>query len=217
MSARSEILGAIRAANRSGTTAAGDIAKEAAELVAEPAGVQPDFGTASLVERFVAKATSERVTATVEHLGTMSEVPRAVTKYLDQVEAAHRVAVQPCSDFNDLDWTGYDLNADCLTDGGTAVTLAEYGVAETGSVVFRSGKDAPILLNFLPLHHIVVLRTENLVAHPEDLWPMLGGRDAPQSRLLTLVTGTSGTADIEAKNVRGAHGPRHMHILLVAP
>ena len=96
------------------------------------------------------------------------------------------------------------------------MTLAEYGVAEMGSVVFRSGKDTPILLNFLPLHHIVVLKTENLVAHPEDLWPLLGGRDAPQSRLLTLVTGTSGTADIEAKNVRGAHGPRHMHILLVA-
>ena len=29
------------------------------------------------------------------------------------------------------------------------------------------------------------------------------------------MTGTSGTADIEAKNIRGAHGPRYMRIVLV--
>jgi L-lactate dehydrogenase complex protein LldG len=101
-------------------------------------------------------------------------------------------------------------------DGGCAVTCAEYGIAETGSVVFRSGAHQPILTNFLPLHHIVILRTSTLLAYPEDLWAHLGGRDAPQSRLLTIVTGTSGTADIEARNVRGAHGPKHMHIVMVA-
>ena len=32
---------------------------------------------------------------------------------------------------------------------------------------------------------------------------------------MSLVTGTSGTADIEAVNIRGAHGPRYLHILMV--
>jgi len=37
-----------------------------------------------------------------------------------------------------------------------------------------------------------------------------------QTRSLNIITGTSGTADIEAKNVRGAHGPRFMHIYCIA-
>jgi len=130
---------------------------------------------------------------------------------------ALRLCVQDTAVLAALDWSGFDCTAELEHDGGTAVTLAEYGIAETGSVVFRSGPDSPILMNFLPLFHIVILRAARLIGHTEDLWPHLGGVDAPQSRLLTIVTGTSGTADIEARNVRGAHGPKHMHILVVPP
>jgi L-lactate dehydrogenase complex protein LldG len=39
---------------------------------------------------------------------------------------------------------------------------------------------------------------------------------AGQPRNVNIITGTSGTADIEAINIRGAHGPRHMRIVLWA-
>lgn len=216
MSDRSAILGAIRAATRSPERLPADIASEAAALIAEPAAVQPDFGGVPLVERFVTKATSERVTATIARVGGMSEVPATVADYLDQRNQQMQVAVQPTLLLEQLDWSGFERLDDLAHDGAVAVTLAEYGIAETGSVVFRSGQDAPLLMTFLPLIHVVVLEASKILAYPEDLWPHLGGADAPQSRALTLVTGTSGTADIEAINVRGAHGPRSMHIVLVS-
>ena len=216
MSDRSAILGAIRAATRAPALPPSEIASEAAALVTDAAAVQPDFGDMSLIERFVTKATSERVTATIARVGAMTEVPATVAKYLSQRNQLMQVAVQPTVRLEQLDWAGFERLDDLAADGGVAVTLAEYGIAETGSVVFRSGPDAPVLLTFLPLFHIVVLQASKILAYPEDLWSYLGGADAPQSRALTLVTGTSGTADIEAINVRGAHGPRSMHIVLVS-
>ena len=216
MSDRATILQSVRSASRALDTSAADIAAEATALVADRTGVQPGFDGADLIDRFVAKATSERVTATVDQVGAMADVPGAVQAYLARVHRSGAICVQNSADLNDLNWDGIERGAQLDTDGGCAVTCAEYGIAETGSVVFRSGADQPILMNFLPLHHIVVLRTSTLLAYPEDLWPHLGGPDAPQSRLLTIVTGTSGTADIEARNVRGAHGPKHMHIVMVA-
>ena len=216
MSDRASILGAIRSANRAPAVSEAEIAKEAAALVADPTAIQPDFANVALIDRFVVKATSERVTATVDQLSSMAGVPAAVSGYLKRVGYDNSICVQGRAQLDALDWSAMDRTTSLEEDGGIAVTLAEYGIAETGSVVFRSGADSPILLNFLPLYHIVVLRAESLVACTEDLWPLLGGPDAPQSRLLTIVTGTSGTADIEAKNVRGAHGPKHMHIVIVA-
>jgi len=214
MSDRSAIFGAIKSANRAPALSADQIAEEAAQLVASPQKIQPAFDSAALLDRFVAKATSERVTATVDRVTTMAEIPAAVSRYLTEVGQTGPVAVQDCHVLDHMDWSSLNRVSNLAEDGGIAVTLAEYGIAETGSIVCRSGADSPILLNFLPLYHIVVLRASTLVAYSEDLWPLLGGRTAPQSRLLTLITGTSGTADIEARNVRGAHGPKYMHIVI---
>lgn len=215
MTDRASILGAIRSAKKS-THSAEHIARDAAALVASPEAIQPDFADVSLLERFVAKATSERVTATVDQVATMGDVPVAVAGYLQRVGQDNSICVQGGAPLEALDWAGFALSDQLDQDGRSAVTFAEYGIAETGSVVFKSGPDGPILMNFLPLYHVVVLKADSLIGHSEDLWPKLGGANAPQSRLLTLVTGTSGTADIEAKNVRGAHGPKHMHIVIVA-
>lgn len=216
MSDRASILGAIRATKKRSAQSAEDIAREAAALVADPQTIRPDFAGATLLDRFVAKATSERVTATVDQVSAMEDVPGAVAAYLQSREQGNSLCVQNSAPLDALDWTGFERSDQLDQDGRAAVTYAEYGIAETGSVAFKSGAHGPILMNFLPLYHIVVLRTANLIGYTEDLWPLLGGKDAPQSRLLTLVTGTSGTADIEARNVRGAHGPKHMHIVIVA-
>ena len=213
--ARDRIFGAIRKALGPRDVTPAAIAAEAAALVANRAAIQPDFGDAHLVDRFLMKATSERVTATVARVAELADVPGAVRDYIEEMQLAARAAVQPHIDLRALDWTGIEIVDTPGIDGGLAVTVAEHGVAETGSVVFRSGRDAPVLLNFLPLHHLVVLRVADILAYAEDLWPHLGGSAAPQSRLLTMVTGTSGTADIEAKNIRGAHGPRYLRIVLI--
>ena len=89
--------------------------------------------------------------------------------------------------------------------------LARWGIAETGSLVFHSGPDTPILLNFLPLHHIVALRAGTILAYLEDYAAAAG----PAPRNAVLITGVSGTTDIEGSYVRGAHGPRFLHVVMI--
>ena len=94
-----------------------------------------------------------------------------------------------------------------------ALTFAEAAVAETGTLVFASSPAAPTLFNFLALHHLAVVRADDVVPYMEDVWPRFAHHTAPRS--LNLVTGTSGTADIEGQNIRGAHGPRYLHIYIL--
>ena len=91
--------------------------------------------------------------------------------------------------------------------------MADGGIAETGSLIFRSSPDTPMLHNYLGLHHIAVLQRESVARYLEEA--IAGAEDDAMPRILSLVTGTSGTADIEAVNIRGAHGPRYLHIVVV--
>jgi L-lactate dehydrogenase complex protein LldG len=59
---------------------------------------------------------------------------------------------------------------------------------------------------------VAVARKDGISRYLESVF----APDAPElPRIMSLVTGTSGTADIEAVNIRGAHGPRYLHILMV--
>jgi L-lactate dehydrogenase complex protein LldG len=71
-----------------------------------------------------------------------------------------------------------------------------------------------VLFEFLPLHHIVALPASSIVAYLEDLAVALEAAGAPP-RNLNIITGASGTTDIEGNYVRGAHGPGFLHVVLV--
>jgi len=58
------------------------------------------------------------------------------------------------------------------------------------------------------------LPKSNVVGHMEDFWREFRDTNELMPRNINFVTGVSGTADIESKLVRGAHGPRQLHILL---
>ena len=88
--------------------------------------------------------------------------------------------------------------------------IARRGIAETGSLVFETGPAAPMLPNFLALHHIVLLASRDIAPYLEDA-PLPG----PQPRAHYWITGVSGTTDIEGTYVRGAHGPRFLHVILL--
>lgn len=212
--AREAIFQAIRQANGP-RRAVGDVATRADALVAEPAALRPGFAGQGNLDRFIEKATSERVTATVSHVAALADVPAEVAAYLHRVALPGVVALQPRAELTRLDWGGIRCHHDPAANEPVAVTIADLAVAETGSVVFRSAKDAPTLMNFLPLHHVVVVRQSLIRRHLEDVFDFVGPGQRNQPRNLTIVTGTSGTADIEAKNIRGAHGPRFMHLIIV--
>ncbi|MFK7743735.1 MAG: lactate utilization protein C [Roseobacter sp.] len=211
---RDAILAKIDRANE-GRTAV-DIDAAAAALIAEPEGFRAGFAPQPIVERFIEKATSETVTATVEHLTSLADVPAAVGAYLTSKALDRSVALQPRDSLTQLNWDGFKTADHAQMNEPVAVTFADAGIAETGSLVFFSAADAPVLLNFLPLHHLAIIRSSTIKPYMEDIFEQFGTSRADQKRSLNIITGTSGTADIEAKNVRGAHGPRFMHIYCVA-
>ncbi|MFK7765082.1 MAG: lactate utilization protein C [Roseobacter sp.] len=210
---RDAILAKIDRANAGRT--AKDVSAAAAALIATPDAYRAGFAPLPVYDRFVAKATSETVTATISELATLADIPNAVAAYLNENDLSAQIALQPRAALTALNWSGIETVAQAQMNEAAALTFADLGIAETGSLVFQTGPDAPVLLNFLPLHHLVVLRRSTILPHMEDVFDQMGTTTKEQKRSLNIITGTSGTADIEAKNVRGAHGPRFMHIYCI--
>ncbi|MFZ1413852.1 MAG: LUD domain-containing protein, partial [Defluviicoccus sp.] len=111
------------------------------------------------------------------------------------------------------------LATGAAVDGDRAsVVIAFAGIAETGTVMLLSSPSSPATLNFLPEMHIVILPEAAIVGAYEDAWTNLRATLGPgvMPRVVNWITGPSRTADIEQTLLLGAHGPRLLHILLLA-
>lgn len=99
-----------------------------------------------------------------------------------------------------------------------SVAHAFAGVAETGTLILCSGADNPTTLNFLPETHIVVMEAGDLVGTYEEVWTRLREKfgEGEMPRTVNMITGPSRTADIEQTLELGAHGPRRLHVIIVA-
>lgn len=212
MSARDSILSAVRAGLGGSPNDPAAIAAEAAVLLAKLETIRPPLVAATLVAAFCEK--SEALGTTLDRIGSIDEVPVAVGRYLDSKGLSAEIAVEPAEVFRDLDWGEVRTHAAVAPDEPAALGFARYGIAESGTLVIHSGKETPILLAFLPLYHIAVLRTATILSHLEDYAALVGGPET-SPRNAILITGPSGTTDIEGSYVRGAHGPGFVHVLLV--
>lgn len=184
---------------------------EAQAILADIASLRPEM-IGSLVDAFAGKITSEKLTGTVERLENLRAVPVAVRRYLAAREVPGPVSVSADPLLAGVDWSGVEVTSSIEAHRGAALGVARLAIAETGSIVMASSVHTPSLHNFLPLHHLVVVPVDRIRAYLEDVWQELDPKD---HRLVSLITGTSGTADIEGRNVRGAHGPRFLHVLLI--
>ena len=96
-----------------------------------------------------------------------------------------------------------------------SVTTAFAGIAETGTLLLRSGPDWPTTLNFLPDTHIVLLPTERIVGSYEDGWDLLRAPGQAMPRTINYITGPSRSGDIEQTMQLGAHGPLRLHVVII--
>ncbi|KQM18522.1 hypothetical protein ASE73_06635 [Sphingomonas sp. Leaf24] len=202
MSARDAILGKLRA------PVPLDLAVQAAALVA--GSERPPEPGGSLVERFVARLAGPSVSATFDRIDAADALPDAVRRYLAAQALPAALYLPPDPHVAALDWRGFRIDHQAAPDQVAALAVAKAGVAESGSLVFETGPQAPMLPNFLTLHHIVVLAQADMIATLEDIPADLAGHRAHY-----WVTGVSGTTDIEGQYVRGAHGPRFLHVVLI--
>ena len=211
MNARDAILAAVG----SGSRPAAEIAREGAALLERVPGLRPDRVSGDPAEAFLARVTGPAIGATATRVAALADVPCAVRAYLDANNLAPTVALQPHPKLGELDWFGVETHRAIAVDEAAAVLFAPYAVAETGSLVFRSGPDMPVLFAFLPLHCLVVVESASVVPWLEDCAAIEAKRPAPRN--LNLITGASGTTDIEGALVRGAHGPADLHVIFVEP
>lgn len=216
--ARGTILGRIRAA------LARDGAEPAAMAVRErlaqprpnliPARAQVE-GEAR-IELFVRMAKA--VQTDVERLARIGEVGSAVTRYLRFHNLPQRLVAVPDPL---LDRAGLDRQALMQVRRGTAtaddvvgLTVADAGVAETGTLVLASSPQRPTMVAFLPETLAVVLPTADVVGAYEEAWARIRAAGGPP-RSVNFVTGPSRTGDIGQQITLGAHGPKRLLVLLV--
>ncbi|MGF1477145.1 MAG: lactate utilization protein C [Geminicoccaceae bacterium] len=214
MNARAAVLGRIRDRLGSPRASRATIEAEAAALIDDVSSVQPPLDLPT-VDKFVERVTSERLTASIATIDDFSSLPAAVLTYLSDKGLDRNVCIAPDPRLTDLDWQETKVHHQIDPNETVALTIADFAIAETGSFVFTSSPETPTLHNFLPLHHLVAIERAKILPYFEDFLSLHRTTNRAEPRSLNYITGTSGTADIEAKNVRGAHGPRYMHVLLI--
>lgn len=97
---------------------------------------------------------------------------------------------------------------------GAGVSVASYGLAESGSVVLAAGPHEPRANSLLPDVHVSLLREELILPGLPELFAAVGGR-LPSA--LAIVSGPSKSADIEQLLAVGVHGPKEEHVVLLPP
>lgn len=99
------------------------------------------------------------------------------------------------------------------------VTAADFCLADTATLVLRSRPGQARSVSLLPSIHVAIVGTDRLLADLAELYALLSWDPEQKteglSTCLTLITGPSKTADIEATLVHGAHGPRELHLIVL--
>lgn len=196
MSAREEILGAVRSALQT--------AGPAAEV---PRGYRtPSDEKNNVIDLFVERVTDYRakVSLCAEH-----DVPQILRGAL---EGAHSVAVPNGLPYPvDKAIADADLSPAELDRIDAVVTGCTVGIALTGTLVLDhvmgQGRRA---LSLVPDRHVCVIHVDQIVHGVPDAIARLDA-NRPQ----TWISGPSATSDIELSRVEGVHGPRHLHVVVV--
>jgi len=110
---------------------------------------------------------------------------------------------------------GFRVHRGALPDiPGAGVSVALYGLVDSGSVVLSSAPAEPRANSLLPDVHVTVLVEDRILLSLPDLFAALGN-GLPSS--LAIVSGPSKSADIEQLLAVGVHGPKEEHIVLLPP
>ena len=100
------------------------------------------------------------------------------------------------------------------------ITSADYCVADTATIVLKTGPGQPRSISLVPSIHIAVITADQVLADFEELYAVLrwqrSDRTVDLSTCMTFISGPSKTADIEATLVHGAHGPKAMWLYIIA-
>ncbi|HVM81611.1 MAG TPA: lactate utilization protein [Stellaceae bacterium] len=220
-SGREQILGSIRQSLKRGAVDEAKSAELTARLDAHARNLIPrraeSLDRRGRIELFVRMA--EEVQTSVVRVKSAAEVPGAVADYLAEKNLPAKFVMTPDPRLDGIPWSDrplLEIRRGRAEDGDlTGLTACLAAIAETGTLMLTSGPESPTRNNFLPDHHLVVLRADQVVATYEDGFDRVREAGTAPPRAINFVTGPSRTGDIEQKIELGAHGPRRLHIVLI--
>ena len=104
------------------------------------------------------------------------------------------------------------------SDVRVGITGVNAALAATGSIIVESGAGRHRSASLLPEVHIALMRAEQILPDLET-WQgaqrQAGYPAFTESSNTTVITGPSKTADIAHQLVKGAHGPRELHVMIL--
>lgn len=163
----------------------------------------------NLTQNFKKKMTASM--GMVHEVGSMNKVPAKV------LEIAEGLKIEPkavaAASLESMKWGKIEVDfrpaeiSDVL-----GLSMPQFGIAETGTLVFCASKEDPASINFVPEFSIAILKEVDILETPEEVWAALKGK---MPRTLNMISGPSKTGDIEQTLFLGAHGPRELHVILV--
>ena len=171
--------------------------------------------TADPASHFIAKAKAS--VAHVHEIGSVDEVPASIHRIMMEMQLDPLLHVPENSPLNALPWElvlALRLSTAPPDGNACALAAADYGIAETGTLVFLSGPHSPSSWHFRPGCEFVLVKRAAILPRLEDVLALLAS-ESLMPATLNLVTGPSRTADIEQTIELGAHGPRDVHILIL--
>jgi L-lactate dehydrogenase complex protein LldG len=95
------------------------------------------------------------------------------------------------------------------------LTTADYGIADTGTLVINSSDEETRLATMLCEVHVAILRVSDIRETALSITDELEALTRQKGSYTAFVTGASRTADIERVLAIGVHGPLELHIILV--
>jgi len=215
---RGKIFSAIKEAKPTVTMDVKTIEQEALEILTESEFARPKLLSEDATEALVLRIEAGLVIGTsCERLSTLDNLPNSVKKFFSKHFLPPALKLQSVKQLEKLNWQGISTDIDIQQDNTVGLCWAEYGVAETGSFVVHSSPEMPILLNFLPLYLIAVIPRSKILHYMDDYALIANeiAKKAETPRNMCLISGVSGTTDIEGVLVQGAHGPEILHIIIV--
>jgi L-lactate dehydrogenase complex protein LldG len=200
-------------------------------------GVMPPIPPEELPERF--ESELQNLGCDAYRVSTLSELEETICSILEHIKAGavvlsrnpilnqlqigkmldnrgKRVVVWPASTEGQPE--GSFFRDECFA-AGAGITGVDFALAETGSLVLTSAREGSQLASLAPPVHIALYRRSQIRATLDEVLQSLPvsrdpGKRSP-ARSVVFVTGTSRTADIEQILIRGVHGPRSVHAILV--
>lgn len=130
------------------------------------------------------------------------------------LDESHRGPFRKLCEENGLTLLESNLR-DSMSGIHTGFTIAEWGIAETGTLVQNSTSEDLRIATMLSETHVAVLPESRIRPDSMSLENELSQIMKTPHRYLSFISGASRTADIERVLTIGVHGPQELHILIM--